>query len=185
MGMGVMTADAEHVARVNQDVQENVLIPSLDNARAYRNALGHFGTGVTVITTSTNEGPIGMTVNSFASVSLEPALVLWSLSKTSGRFDAFQSAERYSIHVMREDQEKLALEFAKNADAFDTCGWRYDGNSVPLLNNALTRFDCTQQAVHEAGDHIIIVGQVTGVVANEGAPLIFAKGEFGGFNPQR
>lgn len=184
MGVGVMTADVEQAARVNVDVQENVLIPSLENARDYRNALGHFGTGVTVITTSTSEGPIGMTVNSFASVSLNPALVLWSLSKTSGRFEAFQNAGHYSIHVMREDQGKLALEFAKNADAFDTCDWRYDGNSVPLLNDALTRFDCTQQAVHDAGDHIIIVGQVRCVVANEGAPLIFAKGGFGGFNPQ-
>ncbi len=184
MGVGVMTADARLTAPSFEDLHENVLVPSLENARAYRNALGHFGTGVTVITTSTNEGPIGMTVNSFASVSLEPALVLWSLSKTSGRFDAFQNAEHYSIHVMREDQDKLALEFAKNADAFETCDWRYDGYSVPLLNNALTRFDCHQQAVHDAGDHVIIVGQVKGVVANKGAPLIFAKGQFGGFNPQ-
>ena len=125
-----------------------------------------------------------MTVNSFASVSLEPALVLWSLSKTSGRFEAFQSAAHYSIHVMRENQEWLALEFAKNPDAFNRCDWRHHENGVPLLMSALTRFDCTQQAVHDAGDHIIIVGQVAAVVANEGEPLIFAKGKFGGFSPQ-
>ncbi len=181
--MDIMTADAKLGARATKSAHENLLVPSPENTREYRNALGNFGTGVTVITACTSEGPIGMTVNSFASVSLEPALVLWSLSKTSGRFEAFQDAKHYSIHVMRQEQKDLALEFAKNADAFDKCDWRYGENDVPVLNTALTRFDCMQKAVHDAGDHIIIVGQVRGVVANEGAPLIFAKGEFGGFNP--
>ena len=182
MGMDVMTTDAKLNACSTKNLDEKVLVPTAENAREYRNALGQFGTGVTVITATTDTGPIGMTVNSFASVSLEPALVLWSLSKTSGRFEVFQNAKHYSIHVMREDQKDFALEFAKNADAFDSCDWHYDKNKIPLLSNALTRFDCVQHAVHDAGDHIIIVGQVRGVVSNEGAPLIFANGKFGGFS---
>ena len=184
MGMDIVTSDSKLNARATVNVHENVLVPSAENAREYRNALGHFGTGVTVITASVDGTPIGMTVNSFASVSLDPALVLWSLSKTSGRFEAFQNAEHYSIHVMHEHQDALALEFAKNANAFETCDWRFQDNGVPVLTSALTRFDCTQQAVHDAGDHIIIVGKVNGVVANEGAPLLFTKGKFGGFKPK-
>lgn len=184
MEVGALNVDAGMSLQPSLPSQETILVPSAENARAYRNALGHFGTGVTVITTATDQGPIGVTVNSFASVSLEPALVLWSLSKTSGRFDAFQNARHYSIHVMHEDQDKLALTFAKEADAFETCNWRNDTNGIPLLSDALTRFDCTQEAVHDAGDHIIIVGRVVGVVVNEGDPLIFAKGKFGRFRSE-
>ncbi len=151
------------------------------NQREYRDALGRFGTGVTIITAATDQGLIGMTANSFASVSLDPALVLWSIDRRSGRYEPFRNALHYSVHVLCEEQQGLALQFAQDGNAFGHCDWRFDDHGVPLIAGALARFDCVQAACHEAGDHVIIVGQVSNFVYEEGKPLIFAKGEFGNF----
>ena len=157
-------------------------IPSDDNKRLYRDALGKFATGVTVITTRTAEGPVGMTVNSFASVSLDPALVLWSVAKSSGRYEVYRKARHFAIHVLREDQAELALDFAKNADAFDNCEWRDNEFGVPLLRHSLARFECVQEATHEGGDHTIIIGRVIGFSKQDGKSLVFASGSFGAFS---
>ena len=157
-------------------------IPSDDNRRLFRDALGKFATGVTVITTRTAEGPVGMTVNSFASVSLDPALVLWSVAKSSGRYEVYRHAKYYAIHVLREDQTELALDFARNADAFDNCEWRDNEHGVPLLRHSLARFECVQEATHEGGDHTIIVGKVIGFSKQDGKSLVFASGSFGAFS---
>lgn len=156
--------------------------PSHDNARDYRNALGQFGTGVTIITVDTPTGPIGMTANSFASVSLEPALVLWSLDKSSGRISAFDAATHYAIHVTSKHQKELALAFAKQAVAFDQCEVQLNEHGVPIIENMLATFECTKETVHDAGDHVIIVGRVDRVTLGAGEPLIFARGQFGGFS---
>jgi len=155
--------------------------PSRDNTRDYRDALGRFGTGVTIITVDTPRGPVGMTANSFASVSLEPALVLWSLEKSSGRFPAFDQADHYAIHVAAKHQRHLTLDFAKNATAFDGCNWQANEHGVPVIDDMLATFECTKEAVHDAGDHVIIVGRVDHVTLGEGEPLMFATGRFGGF----
>ena len=105
--------------------QETMMVPSQENHRAFRNALGQFGTGVTVITAHDNHSPIGMTVNSFASVSLDPALVLWSIANKSERRDAFYNAGFFAVHVLAEDQADLALNFAKNPTAFEDCEWHF------------------------------------------------------------
>ena len=170
-----------NIATVAKTKKASSFKPDEVNARAYRNALGQFGTGVTVITTATEQGPIGMTVNSFSSVSLSPALVLWSLANKSGRFLPFRQALHYSIHVLREDQSELATAFSRDATAFGLCDWRKDANNVPLISDSLTRFDCTQHATHQAGDHTIIIGQVQNVETSEGVPLMFAQGGFGEF----
>lgn len=151
------------------------------NQRAYRDALGNFGTGVTIITATGSEGPVGMTVNSFASVSLDPALVLWSLAKSSGRFAPFAEAQNYAIHVLCADQQDLASAFARNGNAFHACDWVLNGHGVPQIEGAIARFDCTRNAAHDAGDHLIIIGQVENFVHRQSEPLIFAKGSFGGF----
>lgn len=160
---------------------ENVT-PCVETERAFRDALGSFGTGVTLITASTDRGPIGMTVNSFASVSLNPALVLWSIAKKSGRYEAFRNASHYAIHILAENQLELAMSFAKNADVFNVTDWDMNTGHAPLAKRALARFECECEVVHDAGDHSILIGRVTRFSQRSGQPLIFNAGKFGTFS---
>lgn len=155
--------------------------PSVETERAYRDALGRFGTGVTLITTVTEDGPIGMTVNSFASVSLDPALVLWSVAKKSGRYEAFRDAQHFVIHVLAHNQYDMAMAFAKKADAFDGSEWETNKENIPLAKKALARFECEREVVHDGGDHSILIGRVQRFAQRPGKPLIFTAGHFGTF----
>ncbi|MBO9401773.1 flavin reductase family protein [Shimia sp. R9_3] len=159
-------------------------VPSVDTQRAYRNALSNFATGVTVITTKTANGAIGMTANSFASVSLDPALVLWSLAKDSLRYAQFVPATHFAIHVLRADQKDLAIAFSKRGDAFDLIDHEVNADGVICLHNCLARFECATDAVHPAGDHDIMVGRVLRAAIGEGTPLVFAQRDFGSFAPE-
>ncbi len=160
---------------------DEIIIPRKGAERVFRDALGKFATGVTIVTVRTNKGPVGMTVNSFASVSLDPALILWSLEKKSGRYPAFANAEHFAVHVLDESQADLALEFARNANAFDNCAWHTNDRGVPMVEGVLSRFECKKIAVHEGGDHSIIIGEVMQFGFRHGEPLIFASGKFGTF----
>ena len=160
---------------------EKTFIPSPEQSLAFREALSCFGTGVTVVTTNTSEGPAAITVNSFASVSLDPPLVLWCLDRDSNRYDAFHNCEYYAIHVMAQDQHDQALQFARNGFDFSHADWAVDHLGRPQLANCLARFDCQLHTRHEAGDHLIIVGQVEKVMFRTGKGLIFKRGQFGGF----
>ena len=155
--------------------------PATADPRAFREALGRFGTGVTVVTCATESGPLGITANSFASVSLDPPLVLWSPAKSSSRYPFFMAAQSFAIHIMGEEQHGICSGFARNGDAFDALDWEVGAQGVPLLNNCLSRFECSQEAVHDAGDHSIIVARVTRVTTREGGPLLFFGGAYGGF----
>lgn len=155
--------------------------PALDNSRAFRDALGRFGTGVTVITCNTPTGPMGITANSFASLSLDPPLVLWSPAKTSSRYPFFMAAEQFAIHVVGADQVDVCNGFARSGDAFGDLTWHRGGGNVPLIDGCLSRFECTKTATHDGGDHTIIIGQVTRVTTQKGTPLMFFGGAYGGF----
>ena len=157
------------------------ILPNADNARLYRDALGRFATGVTLITTMGPEGPIGFTANSFASLSLDPALVLWSPAKTSQRYPLFAEARHYAIHVLGKDHANLPGRFARGGPGFTDLDWQCNTEGVPVLPGLIARFDCVQHATHEGGDHLIIVGQVLRLALEEGEPLVFVKGKFGGF----
>ncbi|NRB13336.1 MAG: flavin reductase family protein [Rhizobiales bacterium] len=152
-----------------------------DAVRDYRDALGKFGTGVTLITTQTDQGPIGITVNSFASVSLDPALVLWSVAKKSGRYAAFRDATHFAIHILAENQMELAMTFAKNANMFEAPDWDLSQDNIPLAKMALARFECANEVSHDAGDHSILVGRVLRFSQRQGQPLLFSAGKFGTF----
>ncbi len=160
---------------------EAVFIPEADNHRAYRNALGSFTTGVTVVTAMTADGPIGMTVNSFASVSLDPPLVLWSPAKNSSRYGAFTGARHFAIHVLSADQDHLSAAFTRGGSGFDGIDVRFNDEGVPVLPGTLARFECAEQAQHDAGDHTIIIGKVLRVAHRQGEPLCFSGGRFGRF----
>lgn len=146
--------------------------PSPDSARAFRDALGAFATGVTVVTAQTPAGTVGITANSFASLSLDPPLVLWSPARASRRFETFAAAGHFSIHILAEGQSDLARHFTRT------------GELPPEgLGPVLARFDCARHAVHDGGDHAIVVGRVLRAHHAPGAPLVFQGGRFGRFAP--
>ncbi len=158
-------------------------VPGPDTAREFRDALGCFATGVTVITARTASGPIGMTANSFSSLSLTPPLVLWSPAKSSKRYPFFSDAKHFAIHVMRHDLALTAQAFAKSGDCFDQFDWQANDKGVPILSQCLAVFECTRVASHDAGDHQILVGQVEQAGFQSGDPLVFSRGKYGHFSP--
>lgn len=161
--------------------QMNSFNPTVENGRAFRQALGRFGTGVTVVTVNTGEGPLGMTANSFSSVSMDPPLVLWSPSKHSKRYPFFEKSNHFAIHVLTADQAEICNNFAKSSDAFDGLEWHYNEKNVPLIDGCLARFECCKSACHEGGDHVIMVGEVERASLSDGSPLLFFGGSLGSF----
>ncbi len=157
------------------------VIPGPDTARAFRDALGRFATGVTVVTVPTADGPLGITANSFSSVSLDPPLVLWSPAIQSLRFPHFANAEHYAIHVIGADKVELCHRFAKDGRDFVGADWQEGPEAVPLLNGCLARFLCRHSATHDGGDHKIIVGEVLRADWHDGDPVIFSQGRYGRF----
>ena len=159
--------------------------PVIDKAR-FRQVLGHFPTGVTVITATTPEGPAGLAVGSFFSVSLDPPLVAFCASKTSSSYPKVADAGHFVVNVLADDQEDVSRVFAASgADKFAGLGYRPSSYSgAPVLAGGLAWIDCDLDAVHEAGDHWIVVGRVHDLeVAHEGGPLIFFRGGYGRYTP--
>ncbi|MFK7745822.1 MAG: flavin reductase family protein [Roseobacter sp.] len=165
------------------NAQRHQFEPNAENTRDLRRAFGCFGTGVTVITTQTKDGPLGMTANSFSSVSLDPALVLWSPAVSSKRHDAFARAKHFSIHILSSDQLRVAEHFATQGTDFDTIAWSQGDMGTPVIEGCLARFDCDTHAIHPAGDHSLILGQVRHVshTAHTATGLLFDQGRFGKF----
>jgi len=159
-------------------MSETVFAP--DDPRALRDAFGRFATGVTVVTATGPEGPVGFTANSFSSVSLHPPLVLWSPARAARRFGIFAKAQHYAIHVLGADHAHLIQRFSRQGDGFDGLDHGLTDEGLPVLP-ALARFDCAAHAAHDGGDHAILVGRVLRVTTREGAPLVFSQGRYGGF----
>lgn len=155
------------------------------DAAALRSAFGRFGTGVIVITTQSDIGPVGMTANSFTSVSLDPPLVLWCAALRSQRHDAFARTDHFAIHILGQDQQTLAGHFARQGEGFDTLDWQSGPNGAPTLHGCLAVFHCDRHAVHPGGDHSVILGRITHAAERKGsgAGLLFDQGRFGQFTP--
>ncbi|MGY6706195.1 flavin reductase family protein [Roseinatronobacter sp.] len=158
-------------------------VPGPDTSRALRNALGCFATGVTLVTIDSADGPMGFAANSFAAVSLDPALVLWSPAKSSRRFAHYRDATHYAIHVLPHSARDLLDRFGRGGAGFSGLAHHRNPEGVPLLDNAVARFDCRQHATHDGGDHLIIVGRVLRAAVNGGQALIFNQGHYGQFSP--
>jgi len=156
-------------------------VPTPDDTRPLRDAFSRFATGVTVVTVDSTDGPIGMTANSFSSVSLDPALVLWSPSIKSSRYDHFARAKHFAIHILADDQGDACNGFAKSANAFDLVDYRRNEHNVPVIQNCLARFECETTAIHPAGDHAIVIGQILSAEMRDGDALTFFAGKLGSF----
>jgi len=153
----------------------------INDARALRNALGHFATGVTVVTALAEDGrPVGVTINSFSSLSLEPPLVLWSLAKSSASLPLFVVAPHFAVHVLAANQQALSDRFAKPAaNKFDDLDHGAGLGQVPLLAGCAAVFECVLQQCLDGGDHMILVGRVERFQADADAlPLLFYRGRY-------
>ena len=150
------------------------------DAHSLRKALGSFATGVTIVTTLDQGGrDIGLTANSFNSVSLDPPMVLWSLSKTSLSLPAFKQAQFFAVHVLGADQEPLSNLFAtRGADKFAGIDVERGHGGIPLLPQCAARFECRTAFAYEGGDHEIIVGEVLAFNDFKRAPLVFQGGNY-------
>jgi flavin reductase (DIM6/NTAB) family NADH-FMN oxidoreductase RutF len=157
-------------------------VPGPATAARFRQALGRFVTGVTVVTAATPAGPMGITVNSFTSVSLDPPLVLWCPARASRRFEYFTQATHFAVHVLGEEQRDLSRRFASGAGLFADLDPATTPEGVPVLPDPLARFDCARHATHDGGDHVIVLGRVLRGSLRDGAPLVFSGGDYGQFS---
>ena len=147
----------------------------------FRAALAMFATGVTIVTACDAAGmPVGLTANSFNSVSIEPPLVLWSLSQQAGSMPAFARGSHYAINILAAGQHALAERFASRGhDRFEGVAFRPGASGVPVLEGAAAVFECFNRSRYEEGDHVIFVGEVERCARRDGAqPLIFHGGRY-------
>jgi flavin reductase (DIM6/NTAB) family NADH-FMN oxidoreductase RutF len=157
-------------------------MPGFDSA-GFRKVLGHFPTGVTVITALGPDGPVGFTIGSFVSVSLEPPLVGFLPQKTSATWGPMEASGGFCVNVLGADQGELCWKFAKEHDTkFDGVDWTPAPHTgAPLLAGVLAWIDCTIEAVAEAGDHLWVTGRVHELGADDGEPQLFFRGKLGTF----
>ena len=153
--------------------------------RDFRNALGMYATGVTIVTAAGTDGkPYGLTCNSFASVSLNPPLVLWSLVIFSQSMSVFQNASHFVVNVLGASQQALANKFAKSSDdKFAGVEWTPGLGNAPILTDSVANFQCRAANRYYGGDHVIFLGAVEAYSYNRQEPLLFARGGYGRFLP--
>jgi len=154
------------------------------DAAKYRQVLGHFPTGVTVVTAMHEGKPIGMAIGSFTSLSLDPPAVLFCPGNSSLSWPKIESHGSFCVNILADDQEDISRVFASKADdKFAEIGWKHSGNNCPVIDGVLAFIDCTIETVIESGDHYIVVGRVGDLeVRHEGGPLIFFRGGYGRFS---
>lgn len=152
---------------------------AIDQA-TYRQVLGHFPTGVTVIAGMDGDEPVGLAVGSFFSLSLEPALVGFCVDTSSSSWARMADSGRFCVNILGADQEDVCRVFATSGDdKFSGVGWKPAESGSPLIDGVLAWIDCEVDAIHDGGDHHIVVGKVLGLaVGHEGDPLVFFRGGY-------
>jgi len=151
------------------------------DTKAFRHALGSFPTGVAVVTAMAGGDAVGMTVNSFTSVSLDPPLVLWCLKKDSHRYRVFAEADAFTINILGTEHENVSARLAKQGEhSLHGVDLLETDLGPPALADAHAVFECSRESVHEAGDHLILIGRVVQFARrDDGAPLVFYQGRYG------
>ena len=155
--------------------------PLPPDAATYRTVLGHFATGVVIVTAVDGDEPVGMAANSFTSVSLEPPLVLFCAAKSSSTWPRIQASGKWAANFLDEAGEEVCRLFAqKGADRFARVAYAPGRTGSPILEDALAFVDCETIVEHDAGDHVIVVGRVVELgYQREGKPLLFYRGGYG------
>lgn len=157
-------------------------VVSNEKQMLFKQALGNYPTGVTIVTTTDENGtPVGLTVNSFASVSLDPLMVLWSIDHKVSSLDTFTKSGKFAIHILEANQQELCMNFAsKNVDRFSTCEWALSQQELPVIKGAFAVLECKTHQTIVAGDHTILIGEVTNIqVDEEKDPMLYHRRQFG------
>jgi flavin reductase (DIM6/NTAB) family NADH-FMN oxidoreductase RutF len=161
---------------------ERPALPALEPAGSdvYRRVCGRFATGVTVISVVDAEGtPHGMTINSFASLSLDPPLVMVSINLRNSMLEHFLRSTHFAVNVLAHDQEHHSRRFAKHtADRFQGVDWQGAESGAPLIEGALAHLECSNMRWFEAGDHAVLIGQVVRAGCRDGRPLLFFQSNY-------
>jgi 3-hydroxy-9,10-secoandrosta-1,3,5(10)-triene-9,17-dione monooxygenase reductase component len=154
--------------------------PGVFDVRAFRNILGSFPTGVTVITTlGEGDVPVGLTANSFNSLSLDPPLILWSLYRKSPSLVCFEKCPNFAINILAQGQSPLSQRFAKPIpDKFAGVDWKPGHSGMPVLGGCAAVLECTTVSMQEAGDHVLFIGRVDRFEGLSHAPLAFHAGKY-------
>ena len=175
--------EIERLTGLSRQILRPDLYPSNNNftTREFRDALGHFATGITIVTTLGKQNkPEGLTVNSFTALSLSPPQVLWCLGKQSPSRKSFEASSHFSINVLNKDQRHISNQFATSTDnKFQGIKWDKGLGGAPTLLDCIATFECSNIQHHQGGDHIIFIGQVERVSTNSGIPLLYNYGKYG------
>ncbi|HXX90782.1 MAG TPA: flavin reductase family protein [Acidimicrobiales bacterium] len=157
--------------------------PGIESGR-FREVLGHFATGVTIVTAIEDGEPVGFTCQAFTSLSLEPPLVALAPAKNSTSWPRIANAGSFCVNILAEDQEALCREFAvSGGDKFRGVGWRPGATGAPVLDGALAWVECAFEHAYDAGDHELVVGRVLDLGVTPARPLLYYRGGFGRFEP--
>lgn len=154
---------------------------NLKNVSTFKDVMSNYPTGVTVVTSVDENGnPIGLTVNSFASVSLDPLLVLWSIDKKVSTYDSFVKTGKFAVHVLADNQGDICSLFAsKGMDRFNNCEWNFSDDNLPIISGSSGVLQCKTFKTIEAGDHSILVGEVFDITNKNKNPLLYHRRNFG------
>jgi|SRR5699024_7172911 len=154
----------------------------MDN-RLFRNAMGSFATGVTIISTEVDDKTYGMTANAFMSVSMEPKLVVISIDRNAHMLEKIKQCKKYAVNILSETQQDLSMHFAGQKETEHGVSFSSLGN-VPVIDGAMAQVTCEVVGEHEEGDHTLFIGKVTNIQLEENAkPLIFYKGKYRSLQP--
>jgi 3-hydroxy-9,10-secoandrosta-1,3,5(10)-triene-9,17-dione monooxygenase reductase component len=153
----------------------------LDQAR-FREVLGHFATGITIVTASEQGEPVGFSCQSFAALSLDPPMVILTPAKSSTSWPRIAEAGAFAVNILAEHQEAICLNFAvSGGDKFDGVAWTAGTTGAPLIKGSLATIECTLGAIYEGGDHELVTGHVVAMEVGSGSPLLFYRSGFGRF----
>ncbi|GJF30563.1 monooxygenase [Kitasatospora sp. NE20-6] len=156
--------------------------PSFDSAR-FRHALGHFATGLTIVTALSGDGPVGFTCQSFTSLSLDPPMIALAPGKASRSWPRIREAGAFCVNVLDAGQQDLCTAFATSGgDKFAAAPWSPGRNGAPRLAGSLAHVECRLVTAHDAGDHELVIGAVEDIEVHDGEPLLFYRGAFAGLS---
>lgn len=147
----------------------------------FREALGNYPTGVTIVSTINDEGiPVGLTVNSFASVSLNPPLILWSIDHGSSSLETFTTGNKFAVHILAADQVETAKDFSSSkGEKFNQCLWNKSKHDLPIIEDVFSVLQCELYQTVEAGDHTILIGKVLDISIEDKEPMLHHRRKLG------
>ncbi|MFD1707876.1 flavin reductase family protein [Siminovitchia sediminis] len=158
------------------------MIVKSQQADLYKEIMGGYPTGVTIITTKDkNNHPVGLTANSFASVSIDPLLILWCIDKGSGSYETFNSVDAFAVNILSGEQKDACFTFAsrKEKDRFSKVEWELSSNDLPILKNIYAVLECKKVQQVDAGDHLILIGEVVDLQKNDIDPMLYYRRNVG------